>query len=316
MPRGYGGVAILWKKELDSLITSLKIGNERIQCVETEGNPNTLIVSLYLPCKSSNNHFSELCECIDLLHEILETYESTHHIIIGGDFNENILSIKHSNRKNYITTFMNDHQLLSKDIGTTYIHPSGNASSAIDYILYDKNNKDNILNINWLESTTNVSDHIPVLLKLRQSRTSKCIQTPSTVNSNKINWNKIDKEKYKSILDEMLTVNRKQPENKSELEEAYNALNQMFLKATQEVIPQKKSKKKKKPKLQIMSEKVLTAIKWKKEAFHLWKTNGRPKNSDNTYMCIQLIKRRQLLNCVNNVDSKLQKRECKNVRTL
>ena len=81
----------------------------------------------------------------------------------------------------------------------------------------------------------------------------------------------------------MLPVNRKQPENKSELEEAYNALNQMFLKATQEVIPKKKSKKKKKPKLQIMSEKILTAIKWKKEAFHLWKTNGRPKNSDNTY---------------------------------
>jgi glutathionylspermidine synthase len=52
----------------------------------------------------------------------------------------------------------------------------------------------------------------------------------------------------------MLTVNRKQPENKSELEEAYNALNQMFLKATQEVIPKKKSKKKKKPKLQIMSK--------------------------------------------------------------
>ena len=88
MPRGYGGVMILWRKELDSLITPLKIGNERIQCVETEGNPNTLVMSLYLPCKSSHNHFSELCECIDQLHEILETYESTHHIIIGGDFNE------------------------------------------------------------------------------------------------------------------------------------------------------------------------------------------------------------------------------------
>jgi hypothetical protein len=32
-----------------------------------------------------------------------------------------------------------------------------------------------------------------------------------------------------------------------------------------------------------VSEKILTAIKWKKEAFHLWKTNGRPKNPDNTY---------------------------------
>jgi hypothetical protein len=49
------------------------------------------------------------------------------------------------------------------------------------------------------------------------------------------------------------------------------------------VRPQRKSKKKKKPKLQIMSEKILTAIKGKKEAFHLWKRNGRPKNSDNTY---------------------------------
>ena len=41
MPRGYGGIAILWRKEQDmySLITSLKIGNERIQCVETEENP-------------------------------------------------------------------------------------------------------------------------------------------------------------------------------------------------------------------------------------------------------------------------------------
>ena len=123
---------------------------------------------------------------------------------------------------------------------------------------------------------------MPVLLKLRQPKTSKCLQTPSAVNSNKINWTKIDKEKYKSIIDEMLPVNRKQPEKKSKLEEAYTALNQVFLKATQEVVPKKKSKKKKKPKLQIMSDKILSAIKKKKEAFHLWKTNGRSKNPHNT----------------------------------
>ena len=136
---------------------------------------------------------------------------------------ENILSTTHSNRKIYITSFINVHQLLSKEIGTTYIHPSGNASSAIDYILYDKNNKDNILNISSLESTTNVSDHIPVLLKLRQPKPSKRLQTPSAVKSNKINWNKIDKEKYISIIDKMLPVNRKLPANKTELEKAYTA---------------------------------------------------------------------------------------------
>jgi hypothetical protein len=57
-----------------------------------------------------------------------------------------------------------------------------------------------------------LSDMICSFEKLRQPTTSKRLQTPSAVNSNKINWNKIDKEKYKSILDEMLPVNRKQPE--------------------------------------------------------------------------------------------------------
>jgi hypothetical protein len=38
MPRGHGGVAIMWKKTLDNFITPLTIGNERIQCNELSGN--------------------------------------------------------------------------------------------------------------------------------------------------------------------------------------------------------------------------------------------------------------------------------------
>ncbi|VDH96186.1 Hypothetical predicted protein [Mytilus galloprovincialis] len=49
MPRGYGGVTILWKRELDDRITPLNLGNERIQCVEIRGNPNTIFISVYLP---------------------------------------------------------------------------------------------------------------------------------------------------------------------------------------------------------------------------------------------------------------------------
>jgi exonuclease III len=33
-PRGYGGVAILWKNELDSQIKQLDEGNECIQCID------------------------------------------------------------------------------------------------------------------------------------------------------------------------------------------------------------------------------------------------------------------------------------------
>jgi hypothetical protein len=34
IPSGYGGTAILWKKELDSFITPLSVGTDRIQGIE------------------------------------------------------------------------------------------------------------------------------------------------------------------------------------------------------------------------------------------------------------------------------------------
>ncbi|CAC5379694.1 unnamed protein product [Mytilus coruscus] len=43
MPRGYGGVDILWKKKL---VTTLPIGNERIQCIELSGKQKILFISI------------------------------------------------------------------------------------------------------------------------------------------------------------------------------------------------------------------------------------------------------------------------------
>jgi hypothetical protein len=41
----------------------------------------------------SLNSQNEFQECIDQLHEIMSTYEQTHQVIIGGDFNEEITNI-------------------------------------------------------------------------------------------------------------------------------------------------------------------------------------------------------------------------------
>jgi len=53
MPRGYGGVAILWKKDIDHMIKPIDLGSERIQCVEIKEscNSNILLTSVYLPTK-------------------------------------------------------------------------------------------------------------------------------------------------------------------------------------------------------------------------------------------------------------------------
>ena len=75
MPRGYGGTAIVWKKQLDSLITPLKVVSERIQGIEVEGGRSLIILSVYMPCKGTLNHVLEFNDCIDQLHEIYNTFE-------------------------------------------------------------------------------------------------------------------------------------------------------------------------------------------------------------------------------------------------
>jgi hypothetical protein len=75
-----------------------------------------ILISIYLPCKSSDSHYAIFKQCVDILHEIFETYENTHQIIIGGDFNENILEGIESQRKKYINDFISDDQLLSRSL--------------------------------------------------------------------------------------------------------------------------------------------------------------------------------------------------------
>ncbi|KAL4230436.1 hypothetical protein ACF0H5_010818 [Mactra antiquata] len=40
MPRGYGGVAVMWKKHYSSFITVLSDGSERVQCVNLGNKGN------------------------------------------------------------------------------------------------------------------------------------------------------------------------------------------------------------------------------------------------------------------------------------
>jgi endonuclease/exonuclease/phosphatase family metal-dependent hydrolase len=52
---------------------------------------------------------NEFQECIDQLHEKMSTYEQTHQVIIGGDFNEEITNINTTTRQQYVVEFMAEH---------------------------------------------------------------------------------------------------------------------------------------------------------------------------------------------------------------
>lgn len=44
---------ILWKKYLKFIVTPLPIGINRKPCLQSNGDPNLIIISVYLHCKSS-----------------------------------------------------------------------------------------------------------------------------------------------------------------------------------------------------------------------------------------------------------------------
>ena len=44
MPRGYGGVGILWKKDIDHLISVIPDGGNRLQCVTVKADQPILVI--------------------------------------------------------------------------------------------------------------------------------------------------------------------------------------------------------------------------------------------------------------------------------
>jgi hypothetical protein len=116
--------------------------------------------------KKSEGKINELINYIDQLHEIMVTYKNTHQIIIGGDFNEDIVNGKDSHRKHNIELFMLEHDLIASDLGATFIHNSGHDSTSIDFFLYQNLYNDNIIHLEKLDITGNVSDHYPLIMTI------------------------------------------------------------------------------------------------------------------------------------------------------
>ena len=134
--RGYGGVAILWSKCIDPLVKVFKEGNSRIQCIELKTNIPILCISTYLPTKVENDRYEEYSECIDQIFEIIQKYQNSHEIVIGGDFNEDISKNNNSRRASKLKELIADCELQINFHGPTFINAKGVEVSEIDYFLY------------------------------------------------------------------------------------------------------------------------------------------------------------------------------------
>ena len=117
MPRGYGGTAVLWQKSIDHLIVPLPDGGNRSQCVEIKGHAPFLLVSAYMPCKSLQDSTENYEDCLAQLSEIVAKFSCSHRIVIGGDFNEDMVDTKKTKRSRLLSDFLSENKLHFSSFG-------------------------------------------------------------------------------------------------------------------------------------------------------------------------------------------------------
>ena len=122
---------------VDHCVKIVRGGGHPVAVVEvsTDNRPVCLI-NVYLPSRGSASNENEFMETLDELHEVLQTFSSTHDIIIGGDFNASLHRTKTCGRDQSLRCFVNEHGLfLSSEYpeASTFFHTAGDFSSQIDY---------------------------------------------------------------------------------------------------------------------------------------------------------------------------------------
>ena len=286
MPRGYGGVAILWTDNIDHLVRPLTDGSERIQCIELSLPERKLIVvSVYLPTTGGRDSLMEFQECVDQISEITEKYCQTHDILLGGDLNEDLDKNDPTKRTKYLQNLITDYNLHYTSTGKTFTNSSGVDCSEIDYFLYRTTKYEVVQEKTILYLNDSVSDHYPIQIKLNcvlhGDRVEKVKIKP---NASKINWRKVDKDGYQNLVEsEIYKLSSNKNYESNHVDENITNLVSIMKGAAEKCAPKKKTFYTK-PKLKVWTAEISNNLKSLRTATRLWIGDGKPRDPHNEYL--------------------------------
>jgi len=188
--RPFGGLAMLWRKELSPLITSIKI-NQHMASLNVHNNNNLEIINCYLPTATNREEQS------DYFGKIASTFgsSSSSKILFVGDFN--VDPVKHESY-NELRHIMEECELVMADIQQlppqtfTYVSDNGKGRSWIDHVITTQNNLGLITDMDVLFPTP--SDHGIVKFKIDISNLSIDLSNTCKVEDRcrYITWNEAD----------------------------------------------------------------------------------------------------------------------------
>jgi len=137
-PRGYGGTATLWNKELDHCIERLADGSSRVNAILINSRPKpTILINTYMPTEGTHTE-DTYEEILDEIHTLKEKYKE-HSLIWAGDINADPKRAKSSNDKK-LHLFISEENLKIfpiLDDQPTFYHFNGKSTSSIDKFISD-----------------------------------------------------------------------------------------------------------------------------------------------------------------------------------
>ncbi|CAC5364725.1 E3.1.11.2 [Mytilus coruscus] len=217
MKRGYGGVAIVWKKEINENIKELIDGGNRIQAIHIQQRYKPIcLINVYMPSDNKNADI-KYKDTLAQIDEMIEKYNDTHEIIVCGDTNGSLYRSSTLNDK-ILQTFCKEKCIGNTEkcpINETFYHQNGKSKGQID----------------------NTSDHVAVILTLNCQL--KKIREKATIIA-KPKWADCDHQIYKDI------INKDQPnlmqKSKGIIEQDIRNLEKLLHKAGEAAIPKYRRK--------------------------------------------------------------------------
>ncbi|KAH3738657.1 hypothetical protein DPMN_045296 [Dreissena polymorpha] len=232
----------------------------------------------------------EFHECVDLIAEIVEKYENSHDFVIGGDHNVDLAS-QHPvlARTSYIRELINYYGLKFDSVGKTYINPQGIDWSELDYFSV-KTRQQQCVSVKTIINNldVNLSDHYPICISLTEKFTVKGTKTSAKNKLLRIKWDKIDTQLYSDAMRKRILMldptdlkkNTSKIEDPSEIEE-FSLKLMTVMTQTIEANSTSLNKRKSNPKLKVWTQKIGHCLKDMREAYKLWCSEGKPRDTDN-----------------------------------
>ena len=166
--RPYGGLAILWRKDMSSICEIVDYKDDHfLGIVIKSGNQSILLLNVYLPFDCANN-LDDFMFCLARIDSFITDFQSPY-VYACGDFNANLLA-----KSRFGKEFVNFCENVDLVISDYVLNPQGvftfysdahHSVSWLDHIVTTKTGHDLIQNV-YTDNAFITSDHFPLLYKL------------------------------------------------------------------------------------------------------------------------------------------------------